>query len=252
MPELTVHYQPIVDLNTGAVSGFEALSRVIEPDGSIRSAGQLIEQMEKNVEALYSLIAQTLKCVQRDFVLLFDRYPDFYVSINVSPIILGGGWILALLEEMQLRPYLNRLVCELTERQALTDVGRSALEAARQHGIRVAVDDFGTGHSGLAQIVGLNLDILKIDQSLIVTIPANRMAARLIRGLVALAGIMRMRTVVEGIETREQAFFLQAAGIDSGQGYLWSKAIPAEELESVIQSGFSVNFGLNNDLNSLL
>jgi EAL domain-containing protein (putative c-di-GMP-specific phosphodiesterase class I) len=243
MPELTVHYQPIIDLNSGAVVGFEALSRLIDPDGTVRSAGELIEQMEKNVEALYSLISETLECVQHDFVPLFNKYPDFYVSVNVSPIILGGGWILALLEQRQLRPYLNRLVCELTERQVLTDVGRTALEAARQQGIRVAVDDFGTGHSGLAQIVGLDLDILKIDQSLIRTIPTNHMAAKLIRGLVALAGIMRMRTVVEGIETREQAFFLQAAGVDAGQGYFWSKAIPAEELETVIQTGFSVDFG---------
>src|SRR5262245_41136940 len=243
MSELTVHYQPIIDLNTGAVVGFEALSRLIDPDGTVRSAGELIEQMEKNVEALYSLISETLNCVQKDFVPLFNKYADFYVSVNVSPIILGGGWILALLEERQLRPYLNRLVCELTERQALTDVGRIALESARQHGIRVAVDDFGTGHSGLAQIVGLNLDILKIDRSLIVPIPANRMASKLIRGLVALAGIMRMRTVAEGIETSEQAFFLQAAGIDAGQGYLWSKAIHADELENVIQTGFSVDFG---------
>jgi EAL domain-containing protein (putative c-di-GMP-specific phosphodiesterase class I) len=243
MPELTVHYQPIIDLNSGVVVGFEALSRLIDPDGSVRSAGELIEQMEKNVEALYSLISETLQCVQNDFVPLFNKYPDFYVSVNVSPIILGGGWILALLEERGLRPYLNRVVCELTERQALTDVGRTALEAARQLGIRVAVDDFGTGHSGLAQIVGLNLDILKIDQSLIRSIPTNHMAAKLIRGLVALAGIMRMRTVVEGVETRAQAFFLQAAGVDAGQGYLWSKAIPAEELEDVIQTGFSVDFG---------
>jgi EAL domain-containing protein (putative c-di-GMP-specific phosphodiesterase class I) len=243
MPELTVHYQPIIDLNSGAVVGFEALSRLIDPDGTVRSAGELIEQMEKNVEALYSLISETLECVQHDFIPLFNKYPDFYVSVNVSPIILGGGWILALLEERHLRPYLNRLVCELTERQALTDVGRTALEAARQQGIRVAVDDFGTGHSGLAQIVGLNLDILKIDRSLILSIPANHMATKLIRGLVALAGIMRMRTVVEGIETREQAFFLQAAGVDAGQGYLWSKAIPADELETVLQAGFSVDFG---------
>ncbi len=243
MPELTVHYQPIIDLNTGVVLGFEALSRLIDPDGTFRSAGELIEQMEKNVDALYSLISETLECVQHDFIPLFNKYPDFYVSVNVSPLILGGGWILALLEERHLRPYLNRVVCELTERQALTDVGRTALEAARQLGIRVAVDDFGTGHSGLAQIVGLNLDILKIDQSLILSIPTNRMAAKLIRGLVALAGIMRMRTVVEGVETREQAFFLQAAGVDAGQGYLWSKAIPAEELETVIQNGFSVDFG---------
>ena len=245
MPEQTVHYQPIIDLNSGSVVGFEALSRLIDPDGTVRSAGEMIEQMEKNVEALYSLISETLECVQHDFIPLFNKYPDFYVSVNVSPLILGGGWILALLEERQLRPYLNRVVCELTERQALTDVGRTALDAARELGIRVAVDDFGTGHSGLAQIVGLNLDILKIDQSLILSIPTNRMAAKLIRGLVALAGIMRMRTVVEGIETREQAFFLQAAGIDAGQGYLWSKAIPAEELETVIQTGFSVDFGMN-------
>jgi len=98
---------------------------------------------------------------------LFERHQHFYVSVNIPPAILGSGQILPMVEELQLTPYLSRIVCELTERQALTSVGRSALKRARNSGMSIAIDDFGTGHSGLMQIVGLDFDILKIDHSLI-------------------------------------------------------------------------------------
>ena len=84
----------------------------------------------------------------------------------------------------------------------------------------MALDDFGTGHSGLSQFVGLDLDILKIDRSLLLPILENRTAARMLRGIVGLAAALRLRTVAEGVESWEQAFFLRAAGVDYGQGYL--------------------------------
>ena len=90
-----------------------------------------------------------------------------------------------MVEALELTPYLDRIVCEVTERQALTHLGRSALEGARRSGMSVAIDDFGTGHSGLMQIVGLDFDILKIDHSLIDTILTNQTAARMLRGIVA-------------------------------------------------------------------
>jgi EAL domain-containing protein (putative c-di-GMP-specific phosphodiesterase class I) len=238
MPELVTHYQPIVELNGGRIAGFEALSRVIEPDGQTKSAAELIKKMETDHAALYSLVSITLSCVKSDLIPLFNKYSSFYVSVNVPPIVLGSGGILQLLQDLELMPYVNRLVCELTEQQALTDVGRSALEEGRRRGIAVAVDDFGTGQNCMTQLLGLDLDILKIDRSLLLPVLTNQMAARLMRGIVSLAGALRMRTVVEGVETKEQAFFLQAAGVDCGQGWLWSKALPANELEKIIQSGF--------------
>jgi sensor c-di-GMP phosphodiesterase-like protein len=98
----------------------------------------------------------------------------------------------------------------------------------------VAIDDFGTGHSGLMQIVGLDFDILKIDHSLIETILTNQTAARMLRGIVALAAALRLHTVAEGVESWEEAFFLRAAGVDCAQGWFWSKAVSAPEASRAI------------------
>src|ERR1043166_941713 len=234
----TAHYQPIVDLNTGAVAGFEALARVVEADGSITSAGAMIEEIEREAGTLKALIRTILLSLRRDMVPLLKQHQHFYVSVNIPPVILGSGEVIGLVEELELTPYLSRVACELTERQALTAVGRSALERARRSGLRIAIDDFGTGHSGLMQIVGLDFDILKIDHSLIETILTNQTAARMLRGIVALAAALRLRTVAEGVETWEEAFFLRAAGVDCGQGWFWSKAVAAPEAARLLAEGF--------------
>jgi len=241
--QFTAHYQPIVDLNTGAIAGFEALARVLKPDGSVTSAGAQIVKIERRAGTLKALIRAILAAIRRDMVPLFERHQNFYVSVNIPPVILGHGQILEIVEDLELTPYLDRIVCEVTERQALTSVGRSALDAARQAGIGVAIDDFGTGHSGLMQIVGLNFEILKIDHSLIDTILTNQTAARMLRGIVALAAALRLHTVAEGVESREEAFFLRAAGVDCGQGWFWSKAVAAHEAAKLLEKGYRLGSG---------
>lgn len=236
---LTAWYQPIVDLNTGRVSGFEVLSRLVGKDGSVTSAGPLMDELEREPEAQYALIRKLLASIQREIVPAFAQRPDFYVSVNIPPSVLGTGRIAPMLTELGLDRWLTRLVVELTERQALTDLGRSAIETARSLGISVALDDFGTGHSGLSQFVGLDLDILKIDRSLLVPILENRTAARMLRGIVGLAAALRLRTVAEGVESWEQAFFLRAAGVDYGQGFFWSKAVPGSGVDEILQRGFA-------------
>ena len=236
--QFTAYYQPIIDLNTGGVAGFEALARVLASDGSVTTAGAVIEEIEGQSDTLKALMWAILQSIRRDMVPLFERHQNFYVSVNIPPVILGSGQVLQIVEEMKLRPYLSRIVCEVTERQALTSVGRSALERARQSGMSVAIDDFGTGHSGLMQIVGLDFDILKIDHSLIENILTNQTAARMLRGIVALAAALRLHTVAEGVENWEEAFFLRAAGVDCGQGWFWSKAVSAPDAARVLEKGY--------------
>jgi sensor c-di-GMP phosphodiesterase-like protein len=231
-------YQPIVDLNAGAVMGFEALARMIGSDGAGRSAGKIIERIERRPDTLKALIRTILTCIRRDMVPLFERHPHFYVSVNIPPVVLGSGEVARLLEDLDLAPYLSRIACEVTERQVLTSVGRSALERARRSGMIVAVDDFGTGHSGLMQIAGLDFDVLKIDHSLIENVLTNPTAARMLRGIVALAAALRLRTVAEGVETWEEAFFLRAAGVDCGQGWFWSKAVDVPQAAQMLERGF--------------
>lgn len=239
LQSLTAWYQPIVDLNTGRVVGFEVLSRMVGPDGAVKSAGALMEDLEKSPEAQYELIHRLLTAIQREIVPVFARHPGFYVSVNVPPSVMGTGRIAPMIRELGLDMWLNRLVVELTERQALCELGRASIDAARALGVTVALDDFGTGHSGLSQFVGLDLDMLKIDRSLLVPILDNRAAARMLRGIVGLAAALRVRTIAEGVESWEQAFFLRAAGVDCGQGYYWSKAVPGSEVESVLRRGFA-------------
>jgi EAL domain-containing protein (putative c-di-GMP-specific phosphodiesterase class I) len=90
------------------------------------------------------------------------------------------------------------------------------------------------------QIVGLDFDILKIDHSLIETILTNQTAARMLRGIVALAAALRLHTVAEGVESREEAFFLRAAGVDCGQGWFWSKAVAAPQAAKLLEKGFPI------------
>jgi EAL domain-containing protein (putative c-di-GMP-specific phosphodiesterase class I) len=236
---LAAWYQPIVDLNTGKVTGFEVLSRLIAADGTVTSAGALMDELEREPEAQYELISKLLGSIRREIVPLFAQRPDFYVSVNIPPSVFGTGRIAPMLAELGLDKWLTRLVVELTERQALTDLGRAAIDTARGLGISVALDDFGTGHSGLSQFVGLDLDMLKIDRSLLLPILENRTAARMLRGIVGLAAALRLRTVAEGVESWEHAFFLRAAGVDYGQGFFWSKAIPGAGLESILRNGFA-------------
>ena len=244
---LVAWYQPIVDLNTGAVSGFEVLSRIVTATGAVESAGPLMEELEREPEVQYALIDRLLSSVRQEIVPVFARHPHFYVSINIPPALLGSGRIGPAVARMGFESWLGRLVVELTERQALTDLGRSAIDAARALGVSVAVDDFGTGHSGLSQFVGLDVDILKIDRSLLLPILANRTAARMLRGVVGLAASLRLRTIAEGVESWEQAFFLRAAGVDCGQGFYWSKAVPGSDVERLVKRGFADRLDRPND-----
>lgn len=244
LEHMTVHYQPIVDLNTGAIAGFEALLRIVDADGKTHSIGPAIEQIESDPVLLDRLMRGLLSMIRRDTVPLFERYPGFYVSVNVPPAILGARTalgeltMLGMLVELDLIPYQDRLVCEITERQALSAQGRAALVLARQNRIRLAVDDFGTGYSGIAQMLGLTIDVLKMDRSQVVLLTKDVTAERLVRGIIVAGSLIRAQVVAEGVESAAQAFFLQAAGVDYGQGWYWSPALPAAELPKVLEAGF--------------
>lgn len=235
----TAYFQPIVDLNTGQVIGAEALVRFVGPDGTVCGPADIIERIEENLDDLEALTWRLFCSIAQEAGPLLDRHRGFYISANVPPHILGSPRLKQILENSKLDRYFDRLVCEITERQALTDAGREALAIVRPLGLRIALDDFGTGQSGLKQLLGLPLDFLKLDKSGIDPLLKDPTAERVLRGVVALAAAMRVKLIAEGVESREQAFFLRAAGVDAAQGWLWSKAVPPDELERLIASGFS-------------
>lgn len=224
------HYQPIVDLATNRMVGCEALARWTDDAGGVRGPDETIAAIEADPARAAALVDEMLCCIGRDLAGFVVQTRDFYVSVNVPPILLGDGHGLEKLQRAGLVGVLSHLVIEITERQAMSEVGRRAIRAGREIGLRVALDDFGTGQSGLQQLMGLEIDTLKIDRSFVVPIGRDIGAERLIRAIVAFGAIMRLKVLAEGVETREQALFLRAAGVDYGQGWYWAKAMPADEL----------------------
>jgi sensor c-di-GMP phosphodiesterase-like protein len=175
-----------------------------------------------------------LRCVDHDLRGLLVCRPSFYVSINLPPIALGRERLRPVLQGLGLAHHAPQLVGEITERRALAEAGRAAIREIRHVGAKIALDDFGTGNSGLQHLIGLEVDILKIDRSFVLGLGRDRTAERLVRGIAALAGALRVGLVAEGVETAEQALFLRAIGVEKGQGWLWSKALDAGDLAATL------------------
>ena len=233
------HYQPIVDLATNRMVGCEALARWPTADGGVSAPDDSIAAIEADPVRAAALVQEILCCIGRDLRGFLERTRDFYVSFNAPPILLGDGQGLRRLEVAGVVGLIPRLVVEITERHALSDDGRAAIRAGRAIGLRVALDDFGTGQSGMQQLIGLEVDTLKIDRSFVVPLGGDVSAERLIRAIVAFAAILRQKVLAEGVETRDQALFLRAAGVDYGQGWYWAKAMPADELIRCFEREFA-------------
>jgi len=224
-------YQPVIDLATNRIVGCEALARWRTDDGRETSIEAVIDELESQEDLAVELTTCMFTCLKADLGTLLVEHPKFSVSVNLPPIVMGKNKILPVLEKLALIAHLPQLTGEITERQALNEQGRNAIRSARQLGARVAIDDFGTGQSGLQQLIGLEVDTLKIDQSFIRQLGKDVAAERLVRGIAALATILKVDIVAEGVETVEQAAFLRAIGIEKGQGWLWAKALNATELQ---------------------
>jgi sensor c-di-GMP phosphodiesterase-like protein len=231
---MSARYQPIVEIDGGRVVGCEALARWQREDGTLASIGPVADALEQDEDLATALTARMLECVDRDLLDLLTRNPSFYVSINLPPIALGRERLRSVLEGLGLAQLAPQLVGEITERQALDDLGRAAIREFRRIGAKIALDDFGTGNSGLQQLIGLEVDILKIDRSFVLGLGRDRSAERLVRGIAALANVLRVGLVAEGVETEAQALFLRAIGVEKGQGWLWGHDLDAAWLASAL------------------
>jgi EAL domain-containing protein (putative c-di-GMP-specific phosphodiesterase class I) len=130
----------------------------------------------------------------------------------------------------------RQLIIEVTETAAMAGPDRieQVLSALRQRGVRFAIDDFGTGHSSLSRLRGLPVDILKIDRSFVCDIPDDRSSCAMVRTIIDLAANLGLSTVAEGVETEEQRRFLVEHGCVLGQGFLFSPAVPAFEIDAMV------------------
>ena len=142
--------------------------------------------------------------------------------------------VLGVLAETGLPPHL--LVVEITESVVMSDLAAASprLAALREHGIRVAIDDFGTGYSSLAYLSQLPVDVLKVDKAFVDHVASGQDDASITQAIIAMSHRLGLSTVAEGVEQADQHAWLREADCDLGQGYLWSRPVPADQLPALL------------------
>lgn len=237
--ELLPYYQPVIDLSSGAVVGAEALARWPQPDGSFISPATFISLAEETGR-IHQLGSDILRHACRDLLAWRAQGVDLYVSVNVSarqfqdPAFCDR--ITALLRESNCDPAFIEL--ELTESALLEEIeaSRQKLETLRTLGVRISLDDFGTGFSSLGYLAQLPIDTLKLDRSFILNMAEDKRQRAVVQGILALGRNLGVRVVAEGIEHAWQAKSLQTMGCKLGQGFYFEPALSAGEYLDYLRS----------------
>lgn len=237
--QIIPHFQPIVGVRSGTVIGCEALARWTKTDGTTVSPGQFIPVVER-----YGLNGQLLAAMMKHTAAgLADRLkaePDFYVSFNVVPEQLVEASfvdeIMGLVKANDLSP--SQICLEVTERQVISSPEKVADTTRRltENGFRIAIDDAGTGHNGLAALQILEARTLKIDKFFIDHIDHDPRSRVLIDLFVSVARQHGMKTIAEGVETDAQVQVLQDAGVDAIQGFFFARPMPAGEVSAAVNA----------------
>jgi sensor c-di-GMP phosphodiesterase-like protein len=235
---LTVVYQPIIDLDTFTICGAEALVRWTNEDGEIVSPEVFVALAEDKgfVTGITKLVVR--RSLEELGELLVSG--DFRLTLNVSSQDLAqpsfAVWLEDSLRGAGVHPYTIGL--ELTERS--TSNQQTAIETIaqlRRAGHRVYIDDFGTGYSSLAYLRDLAVDVIKIDRAFTATVGTHAITECIIPQILQMAEQLHLAVVVEGIETREQADYFRASGRGIlGQGWLFSRAVPAADLYTLLDA----------------
>src|SRR5882757_4749917 len=233
---LRPYYQPLIDLATGRITGFEALVRWPHPERGMVSPAEYIPVAEETglINAVGGLM---LRRACRDAA----RWPDdVRVAVNLSPLQFRVGNLLSVvmdaLKQSGLPP--KRLELEITETLLLEKSSQvlATLHALRTLGVRISMDDFGTGYSSLSYLRSFPFDKIKIDQSFVRGLGSNRDAQAIVRSIISLGIGLGVTITAEGVETEAELSCLRAEGCHEGQGFLFSRARPNVEIVSLLKA----------------
>jgi diguanylate cyclase (GGDEF)-like protein len=234
--QFELYYQPFITLETGMISGFEALLRWHHPERGLVPPMEFIPVAEE-----IGLIGQIGAWVLKQACLEAAKWPaDIHIAVNLSPaqfkhravvldvaVALGASGLPA-----------RRLELEITEAVLLehTELNLRILDELRDLGVHISMDDFGTGYSSLAYLQKFPFDKIKIDRSFVNDLPGRTEALAIVRAITSLGSSLGMRTTAEGVETEEQLKKLTEEGCTEVQGYLFSKPVPAAQAALLLQS----------------
>ncbi len=239
--EIVAWYQPVVDLDSGAIVAAEALARWIHPAQGVLGAGTFVPLAEECgllTEIGAVMARETARCR-----IEAGRFTDprFRVHVNMAASELVRPELLDRYVAFAARVGLDLtgIGIEVTETAFISDTERAGrwLATARRYGITVSLDDFGTGYSSLALLTRLDLDGVKIDRSFVRDLTTNPAARAVVAATVELARVLGLEVVAEGVETPAQAAALRALGVTRAQGFLFSPAVPGDTLRTWLAGG---------------
>jgi diguanylate cyclase (GGDEF)-like protein/PAS domain S-box-containing protein len=239
-----LHYQPQIDLRTGAVVGAEALIRWRDPELGEISPGQFIPVAE-DTGFIIAIGDWVLEQAVRQATQWRSEGLVMPVSVNVSALQFQqqdfNDRVAGVLREHDLPGHLLEL--ELTESILVHDANEALgrLQQLSQMGVKLAIDDFGTGYSSLAYLKRFPIDRLKIDRSFVKGVPGDDSDAAIVRAIVQLAQALEMKVIAEGVETEPQRAFLLELGCDEFQGFLFAPALDALSFETRVRQSQSHN-----------
>jgi diguanylate cyclase (GGDEF)-like protein/PAS domain S-box-containing protein len=243
--ELRLFFQPCVELASGEVSGAEALVRWQHPERGLLAPDDFLQVAEESG----LIVPIGAWAVQEACRLLADwrrlpGAPGLRLSLNLGARELTHPDAVTTVLDAVRRAGLDpaALTIEVTESTAMAerDTGYRALRDLSSVGVRVAIDDFGTGYSSLDQLRRMPVDIVKVDRSFVHGMASDSTDRELVAAVVGMGRALNLSVVAEGIETEEQATTLRELGCDFGQGFLFARPLPPEELDRLLAAGLAL------------
>jgi sensor c-di-GMP phosphodiesterase-like protein len=237
--EFIPYYQPVVDIRSGQLRGAEVLVRWRKPDGTLVLPGAFIPLMESS-ELIDDLTRRLMRKVCTEVGPALGRRPDLRISFNFAGKLFSEPSIVKDVRNIFVDSPIkfSQVVLEVTERDPIENFTetRQTIAALQGLGIRIAIDDVGTGHSGLSYMLKLGVDIIKIDKMFVDAIGTDRNSTTIVETLVDLARNMRMDVVAEGVENFEQVMHLRTLGVRAAQGYVFAPPLPGSSFLQLVEA----------------
>ena len=237
--EFVPYFQPIVDIRSGRLRGAEVLIRWRKPDGTIVPPASFIPLAESS-GLIIELTRALMRRVCQEAGAVIGTRPHLKIGFNLTARHFADEEIVEdvrkIFKKSPLR--LSQIILEVTERQPIENLTetRRVIAALQGLGVKVAIDDVGTGHSGLSYMLKLGVDIIKIDKMFIDSLGTDRNSNTIIETLIDLAQNMRMDVIAEGVESFEQVLHLRDLGIRAAQGFVFSPPLPCSAFLQLVET----------------
>lgn len=237
--EIVPFFQPTIDIKTGKLIGAEVLARWRRPDGTMVSPANFIPLAERS-GLIYPMTHALMKRACVEVGAIHANRPHLNVAFNLYAGHFANDSIIGQIQSIfgKSQIALSQIVLEVTEREPLPDLdlARDIINRLQKLGIKVAIDDVGTGHGGLSYLMKLGVDTIKIDKMFIDAINTERYSQTIIETLLELARTMNMEVIAEGVESFDQVEYLQRKGVHQAQGYVFAPPLPASSYIALVEA----------------